>query len=405
LKQDLPFVGLLGAAIVAGCAAVAYLLTGGLETATATAVAVAAGVLGQIVLVALIMRHNERNEAISRRLARDIAGFHSEVRRKTEGLQARLDQVDEGAKSQTAMIASGFADLKNSYSSLQAIIQMQVSHSQTKPLAPIAEPELPLSDELQEHLQEPDPKSEIAEDGFADQVLFALEPIVDVQTGRTAHYRMHLSMMSEGEELPHDKLLHYAGRVGKRAELDILALRESFTLLERLRQRDPELNIFVGLGAETLADGAAVAQIEAERSSLGENSSGVVFEMTHAMLAGISEAGLEGLARLARAGAHFSLTQISVNGLDLHAMNTLNVRYVGLPASAIDVAGPSTSLIGFAQMARLSRVSLIVTGLNNPALMGKFGSVARLACGPSFASPRRVKRDLARAQSSVEMAA
>jgi hypothetical protein len=138
---------------------------------------------------------------------------------------------------------------------------------------------------------------------------------------------------------------------------------------------------------------------------LGENAFGVVFEMSHSMLAGLSEAGLEGLARLARAGSLFSLTHVSVAGLDLHAMNTLNVRYIGLAAAAIEPAGPSTSLIGFAQMARLSRVNVIVTGLNNSALVGKLGSVARLACGPCFAVPRRVRRDLGVATQPQEMAA
>ena len=123
------------------------------------------------------------------------------------------------------------------------------------------------------------------------------------------------------------------------------------------------------------------------------------------MLAGLSEAGLEGLARLARAGGQFSLTQVSVAGLDLHAMDALNVRYIGLPSASIDAAGPSTSLIGFAQMARLSRVNVIITGLSNASLLTKLGSVARLACGPCFAAPRRVKRGMGGAPAQHEMAA
>jgi EAL domain-containing protein (putative c-di-GMP-specific phosphodiesterase class I) len=399
LKQDLPFIGALGLALVTACAAVVYLLTGGTNTLLATAVAIAAAVLGQIVLVALLMRHNEKNEASARRFSRDMAGVHSEFRRKTESMQGKIDLVGQQAQAQTDMIASGFADLKNSYASLQTVIQQQRLEAPAI-VVPVVEDEA----EMQPSLY--DPPEPVAEDSeFTDQILFALEPIVDVQSGRTAHYRMHLSMMLDEQELSHDKLLHYAGRVGKRAELDVLALRESFSLLERLRARDPELNIFVGLGAETLADADAVSKIEADRQALGENAAGLVFEMTHSMLAGLSEAGLEGLARLARAGAHFSLAQVSVSGLDLHAMNTLNVRYIGLAASSIDQEGPSTALIGFAQMARLSRVSVIVTGMSNAALLGKLGSVARLACGPCFAAPRRVKRDLGAANSAMEMAA
>jgi EAL domain len=407
LKQELPFIGVLGVAAVAACAAVAYLLTGGTETLIATAIAIGAVIVGQLLLVALLMRQNEKTEAAARRLSRDLAGVHSDVRRKTENMQARIDQVDQEQVSQAAAIANGFADLKNSYASLQNVIQQQMFKLTVPlPAAPVVEVQVETEAEAEtvtSLYETPEPVAEVSP--FADQILFSLEPIVDVQSGRTAHYRMHLSMVMDSEELSHDKLMHYASRIGKRPELDILGLRESFSLLARLRMRDPELNIFVGLSPETLADNEAISQIELERQALGDNAFGVVFEMSHSMLAGLSEAGLEGLARLARAGSQFSLSQVSVAGLDLHAMNTLNVRYIGLAAASIEPTGPSTSLIGFAQMARLSRVNVIVTGLNNSALVGKISSIARLACGPCFAAPRRVKRDLAATAQPQEMAA
>ena len=389
--------------MVCAVAAVAYLLTGGTEITMAVAIAIGCAVVGQIVLVFLLLRQNEKNENLARRLVRDMAGVHSEVRRKTEGLQAKLDQVDQDSQSQAAMISNGFADLKSSYTSLQTFMHTQMVKLQT-PIAPTPVLANPVVAEV---VEEPEAELEVTvePDPFADQILFALEPIVDVQSGRTAHYRMHLAMRLDNTEMGHDQLLHYAGRVGRRAELDVVALREAFSLLQRLRQRDPQLNIFVNVGPETLADAASISQIETERQNYGENASGVVFEMTHSMLAGLSEAGLEGLARLARAGGQFSLTQVSVAGLDLHAMDALNVRYIGLPAASIDATGPSTSLIGFAQMARLSRVNVIITGLSNASLLTKLGSVARLACGPCFAAPRRVKRGMGAAPAPQEMAA
>ncbi len=402
MKQDLPFIGVLGVAVVCAVAAIAYLVTGGTDTIMATAAAITGAVVGQIVLVFLLMRHNEKNENLVRRLSRDMAGVHSEVRRKTEGIQAKLDQFDQDTQSQAVMFADGFADLKSSYTSLQTFMQNQMVKLHT-PVAPTPVFTPPPAIEAAEPVIEA--AAAATHDAFADQILFALEPIVDVQTGRTAHYRMHLAMMLDHEELGHDQLLHYAGRVGKRPELDVLALRESFSLLQRLRLRDPQLNIFVSIGPETLADASAISQIETERQNFGEHAFGVVFEMTHSMLAGLSEAGLEGLARLARGGGQFSLTQVSVAGLDLHAMDALNVRYIGLAAAAIDPTGPSTSLIGFAQMARLTRVNVVVTGLSNAAMLTKLGSVARLACGPCFAAPRRVKRDLGAAPAPQEMAA
>ena len=87
-------------------------------------------------------------------------------------------------------------------------------------------------------------------------------------------------------------------------------------------------------------------------------------------------------------------------------MNVLNVRYVGISVGVIDHDGPSTSLIGFAQMARLSRLTVMVTGISNAAIVSKLQSIGRLASGPCFAEPRRVKRNRsASAQSQIELAA
>ena len=123
---------------------------------------------------------------------------------------------------------------------------------------------------------------------------------------------------------------------------------------------------------------------------------GLAYELPHAMLAGLTENALEGLAMLARQGAMLALTNVSLAGLDLHAMSTLNVRFVGLDVAAIDVTtGPSAAMIGFAQAARASRVQMIVTGVAYPRIVASLPQITRLASGPCFAAPRRVKRELA----------
>ena len=77
-------------------------------------------------------------------------------------------------------------------------------------------------------------------------------------------------------------------------------------------------------------------------------------------------------------------------------MNTLNVRFVGLDASAIDaVNGPSLALASFTQTARASRVQMVVTGVADQRMIGKLPQVTRLVSGPCFAAPRRVKKEVA----------
>jgi cyclic-di-GMP phosphodiesterase TipF (flagellum assembly factor) len=251
-------------------------------------------------------------------------------------------------------------------------------------------------------LRDDQPQTDFEDDELGDRIFFALEPVIDIPSRRTAHYRLHLSTELGGEELASDRLLHYASRVGKRPVLDLIAAREALQLLAKLRLRDPELNIFMDIGAETLAEPQALARLVVARREAGDAAQGLVFELPHAALAGLSERSLEGLAALAREGVHFALANVSVSALDLQAMNTLNVRHVGVAAGSIDAEdGPSTSLVGFAQVARLSRIGVIITGLGTVALVPKLASVTRLACGPCFALPRRVKRHDGRAQETM----
>ena len=171
-----------------------------------------------------------------------------------------------------------------------------------------------------------------------------------------------------------------------------MAASETLGLLQRLRQRDPDLCILMNVGAETLRDASTIAQILAACEAAGPTAKGLVLEMPHAALSGLSEQALEGLADLARQGMHFALSQVSVNGLDLEAMALLNIRHVGVAAGSIGPDGPSPTLVGFAQLARLSRIDVIVMDVRQAALVPKLRTITRLACGPCFANPRRVKR-------------
>lgn len=389
MEKDWPILGSFGLASAGVAGAGAYLLSGGSQLGLALAAGLGAGLLGQFALLGLSLRHDERNSAHVRKVMRDAKLFQDETRGRHDALQARLSQYAQENDGRTDQVMQGLAEIKTSYRALQQSLTAMPANAPVFAPPPSAENSEPPTAE--EAVPAASPALEV-EDELADKIFFALEPIIDIPTKRTAHYRLHLGMELDGQEIASDKLLHYAARVGKRPALDLIAAREAFDLLSRLRKRDGELLIFMDVGAETLADAGALESLKAIREEAGALAQGVVFEMPHAALAGLSERALEGLAGLAREGAHFALANASVGALDLQAMNLLNVRHVGVAAGAMDADGPSTSLVGFAQVARLSRINLIVTGISNAALVPKLASITRLACGPCFAGPRRVKK-------------
>jgi EAL domain-containing protein (putative c-di-GMP-specific phosphodiesterase class I) len=228
-----------------------------------------------------------------------------------------------------------------------------------------------------------------------DRLVISLEPVIDLFTSKTAHYRLYLSMAKpEGGDVAQDVLFHHADRTGLRSDFDVFAAREALQLVARLRQRDPALNIFMAIGPSTLQSESALHRILENMREDSEAAGGVVFELPHAMLAGLSDAGLEGLARLARAGVQLSLSNVAIAGIDLAPLATLNVKYLSLAAAtAGGVEGPSQQLITFAQGARVARIQTIVTGVVDRRVVQKLTKVTRFASGPAFAEPRRVKTD------------
>jgi hypothetical protein len=101
---------------------------------------------------------------------------------------------------------------------------------------------------------------------------------------------------------------------------------------------------------------------------------------------------LEGLAELSRGGQAFALADASPEALDLSAMKMLHVKMVGLAAHELQHIEGLEATAQFAKQARLHGINSIVTNVTDPQLIQRLTQVTPLACGPCFASPRRVKR-------------
>ena len=381
-----------------------YIIGGGTVSVLAMVLAIFSLAMGQVFLLGVSTMQNSdfhnrfrilQNEQQSRQQ------LEIENRRQTEYILTQLTELRNDANRTAKLVSAGFADLKNSYTDLADDLQSSALAQRTAisilPPPPVVQPQLEIP---QNH---PAEKPIVQQAPFGDDLTVALEPIVDVLSGGTAHYRIHLGLASKsGENFNHENLLHHADRIGVRIQLDIFVAREAALLLRRLRERDATLMMFMPIGAATLASPKAIAQILSDRQTDYDVASGLALELPHTMLAGLTDLALEGLASLARNGVPLALTNVSVSGLDLNALATLNVRFVSLAMGSLGELGrPNSALLSFAQVARASRVQLIVSDVSNPQVIATLPQISRLASGPCFAAPRRVKREVANQVKSV----
>jgi EAL domain-containing protein (putative c-di-GMP-specific phosphodiesterase class I) len=222
---------------------------------------------------------------------------------------------------------------------------------------------------------------------------FLLEPVIDLTTNRTAHYRVRFSITAaNGIEIDYSKLTLNADRGELRPTLDVHVINQAIPLLRRLRAKHPAMRMFIPMGAATLVSEHTIAMVTQMLSEADNVAQGVVFELTHESLAGLSEAGISGLAAIARMGATLALTEASIAGLDLPALRHLGVKFIGVEARSIEPGFSTTqSWLDFVQVARGMNFQLLMTNVENSAQAATASQIARLVAGHYFAPPRRVK--------------
>ena len=152
------------------------------------------------------------------------------------------------------------------------------------------------------------------------------------------------------------------------------------------------MRMFIPMGAATLVSESTIALITQMLSDADNVAKGVVFELTLDALAGLTEAGISGLAAIARMGATLALTEASVAGLDLASLRHLGVKFIGIEARSIESGiGVGQTWLDFVQVARGLQFQILLTGVENSAQAASASQIARLVAGNFFAPPRRVK--------------
>jgi EAL domain-containing protein (putative c-di-GMP-specific phosphodiesterase class I) len=222
---------------------------------------------------------------------------------------------------------------------------------------------------------------------------FLLEPIIDLTTNRTAHYRVRFSITAaNGIEIDYSKLTLNADRGELRPTLDLHVINQAIPLLRRLRAKHPAMRMFIPMGAATLVSENTIALVTQMLSEADNVAQGVVFELTLDALAGLNEAGISGLAAIARMGATLALTEASIAGLDLASLRHLGVRFIGIEARSIEPGfGVTQTWLDFVQVARSLQFQILLTNVEDSAQAASASQIARLVAGHFFAPPRRVK--------------
>ena len=224
---------------------------------------------------------------------------------------------------------------------------------------------------------------------------FLLEPVVELATGATVHYRARVNMVNErGDEVRHEEMIRKADAGGVRAALDMHLAKLALPVLRRLRNKHPAMCLLLPLGAATLQTAQDVTRLIQVLDDGKDAAAGIVFDIVHGDLAGFNAEGIAGLARLGRFGTKMALSKVSVAGLDLASLRQLGVRFLDIDAKGVNARlETAPAWVEFSQFARAMQFQLIGGGIETAEQAETASHIARFGYGPYFAPPRRVRAD------------
>lgn len=372
LREDWPVaVGIALFALIAVACAVFMAASGQLH-AGVTLGAILVLAAGQLALIVVSFARGHRMEAVLRRLDRNVGNLSDAM----DAASGRIDLVEERA-------ANPSQDLVDKLAADVRALRDGIEVLMPKPGAatPATDPVPP-----------PQPAPDTA---GSDRLELLLEPVIDLATGATIHYRALLGLADDrGNMVAHDELMTKADLGGMRADLDAHAVKLVAPVLRRLRLKNPGVRIFVPMGLATLVSQDGTARLTNALQRNSDVASGIVFEMAQDTLGALDRTGIGNLAALGRHGATMALANVFVAGLDLASLRQLGVRFLSIGASAFDAGfGMSPAWRDFSQYARAMQFQIIASGIQSTQQAAAATQLARFGHGPFFAPPRKVRQD------------
>ncbi len=308
--------------------------------------------------------------------------------------QDEIRELRERADAQTARLDDCENRLDQPSQKLDEIMsEMRKLRESVRGMAP-----MPRMDNLQMPLR--DKPREQPPRASAEHLDLLLEPVIELSTGSTAHYRAMVDLSDDsGHVVRHSELMRKAEQGGMRPALDAHLVKQVAPVLRRLRQRNPGLRAFVPIGLSTLKSAEEAGRIATSLERDSDVAGGIVFEFEHRDLGSLDQLGIGNLARLGRLGATMALSNVQTDGLDLAALRQLGVRFLGLPPHALDVGfGPASGLSDFVQYARAMQFQIIASDIVTPQQAAAASRLARFGHGSFFAPPRKVRADAGASQ-------
>jgi len=238
-----------------------------------------------------------------------------------------------------------------------------------------------------------------------------LEPVVRLAEGRTAYYKASFRLRDQSPaDLTHIvasadlPVLNGQSRLWDPA-LDAQLLQQILPLLEKLRARRGATGIFCPISVATLENTKALQELVGLLQANPEAAAGIVLDIHHTALAGLSEAGLQGLAWLASLGATFCLTGEGMLYDELPALAELGFAFIDVPGDGLDQpAQPGMTAEELLQVTEANNIALIASGIQQPDDAASLMHASSLGRGPGFSSPRAVRERALHASSAAQVA-
>lgn len=331
------------------------------------------------------------NNVLSQRLGKNTNDIESLSRRIAEQAQRLTDlgsRLDTGKSHQEAPVPA-------STYKLTSAAQRPAAKTQTPAMRPSRAPKrLPHA-----QMQRPQP------------VQLFLEPVVRLAEGRTAYYKASFRLRDQS---PAD-LTHIVASADLPVlnghsslwdpSLDAQLLQQVLPLLEKLRARRGATGIFCPISVATLENTKALQELVGLLQANPQAAAGIVLDIHHTALAGMSEAGLQGLAWLASLGATFCLTGEGMLYDELPALAELGFAFIDVPDQGlVQPAQPGLTAEELLQVTEANSIALIASGVEQPDDATSLMHASSLGRGPGFSSPRAVRERALHPSSAAQVA-
>jgi cyclic-di-GMP phosphodiesterase TipF (flagellum assembly factor) len=238
-----------------------------------------------------------------------------------------------------------------------------------------------------------------------------LQPVVTLPQRRVTHYELTATLRDEDEVAIETDEYRPAARAGRLlSAVDALVLDRALRIARRLKARDRDIALFVGMATETIAGSAFVSDIARRLDAAADLSAHIILSFDEGMPRGF--AGIEGemLGSLAEKGFRFAVSHGERLAFDAPALHGVGVRYVRLPAAQlVDPAQAASAEIHPADLPGLLRrhgITLVAENVNSEAVVADLlDADVRAASGALFGGPRPVRPEVFAAPASAPVAA